>query len=41
MTDTNDRYVKTGVFLAPFHPLARTRCSRSSATWTCWSISTG
>ena len=22
MTDSNDRYVKTGVFLAPFHPLA-------------------
>ena len=20
MTDTNDRYVKTGIFLAPFHP---------------------
>ena len=22
MTDTNDRYVKTGIFLAPFHPVA-------------------
>src|SRR5204862_8274538 len=21
MTDSNDRYVKTGVFLAPFHPV--------------------
>jgi len=21
MTDTDDRYLKTGVFLAPFHPL--------------------
>jgi limonene 1,2-monooxygenase len=21
MTDTADRYIKTGVFLAPFHPL--------------------
>ncbi len=37
----DEPYLRSGIFLAPFHNLTKTRPSRCSATWSCWSISTG
>ena len=39
--DMSDPYLKSGIFLAPFHNMTRTRRWRWSATSSCCSISTG
>ncbi len=33
--------LRSGIFMAPFHNLNENPMSRCSATWSCWSISTG
>ena len=36
-----DRFLKTGIFLAPFHPLAENPLLALDPTWSFWSISIG